>query len=108
LGVETPDRLIDIRNLGLDKIEPSQTGVRIGAGVTNSALAYDKYIQAHYPGLSKAILAGASPQLRNAATTGGNLLQRTRCYYFRDTGTACNKRDPGSGCPAIDGVNRIH
>src|SRR5690606_13139147 len=83
-------------------------GLRIGALVSNTALAYDARVMEGYPLLSSAILAGASPQLRNAATTGGNLLQRTRCYYFYDPSTACNKREPGSGCSAIGGVNRIH
>jgi xanthine dehydrogenase YagS FAD-binding subunit len=108
LGVEQPDRLIDVRRLGLDRIEDLPGGLRIGAGVTNTALAYDARVRRHYPALSEAILAGASPQLRNAATTGGNLLQRTRCYYFRDTASPCNKREPGSGCSALDGINRIH
>lgn len=76
--------------------------------VRNSDLAHDATIQQEYPVLSQALLSGASPQLRNMATTGGNLLQRTRCYYFRDTAYACNKRDPGSGCAALDGYNRIH
>jgi xanthine dehydrogenase YagS FAD-binding subunit len=109
-NVERPGRLVDITRLpGLDTIEPTQAGgLRIGALVTNSAVAYDDRITAQYPLLASAILAGASPQLRNAATTAGNLLQRTRCYYFYDSGTACNKRQPGSGCPAIGGINRIH
>ncbi len=109
-NVERPARLIDITRLpGLDAIEATPDGgLRIGALVTNSTVAYDDRVTARYPLLASAILAGASPQLRNAATTGGNLLQRTRCYYFYDSGTACNKRQPGSGCPAIGGVNRIH
>jgi xanthine dehydrogenase YagS FAD-binding subunit len=82
--------------------------MRIGAMVRNSDLAHDASIQKQYPVLSEALLSGASPQLRNMATTGGNLLQRTRCYYFRDTSYPCNKRNPGSGCSAIDGYNRIH
>ena len=82
--------------------------MRIGALVPNSDLAYHPLIEQRYPLLSSAILAGASAQLRNMASTGGNLLQRTRCYYFYDTATPCNKREPGSGCSAIDGVNRIH
>jgi xanthine dehydrogenase YagS FAD-binding subunit len=108
--VERPERLIDITRIpGLDTIEETPSGgLRIGALVTNSEVAYDARIEARYPLLASAILAGATPQLRNAATTGGNLLQRTRCYYFYDTGTACNKREPGTGCPAITGVNRIH
>ncbi|MNI45351.1 4-hydroxybenzoyl-CoA reductase subunit beta [compost metagenome] len=80
----------------------------IGALVSNADLAWNAVIEQHYPLLSQAILAGASPQLRNMASTGGNLLQRTRCYYFYDTGTPCNKREPGSGCPARSGLNRIH
>lgn len=109
LGVEQPDRLIDIRKIGFDKIEPLPGGgLRIGAAVTNTNLAYDKRVRKQYPALSQAILAGASAQLRNMATTGGNLLQRTRCYYFRDGVSPCNKREPGSGCSAIHGVNRIH
>jgi xanthine dehydrogenase YagS FAD-binding subunit len=109
-NVERPVRLIDITRLpGLNAIEPTESGsLRIGALVTNGTVAYDDRVVARYPLLASAILAGASPQLRNAATTGGNLLQRTRCYYFYDSGTACNKREPGSGCPAIGGVNRIH
>ncbi len=108
-NVETPTRLVDIGRLPLGSIEETADGgLRIGALVSNSALAYDSRVEARYPMLSSAILAGATGQLRNAATTGGNLLQRTRCYYFYDTGTPCNKREPGSGCPAIGGVNRIH
>ena len=106
--VVRPSRLVDITRLPLGEIEDHAGGLRIGALVTNATLAYDARIQARYPLLSSAILAGASAQLRNAASTGGNLLQRTRCYYFYDTATACNKREPGSGCPAIGGINRIH
>ena len=107
--VARPTRLVDIGRLPLDRIEDMEGGgLRIGALVSNSAVAYDERVESRYPLLASAILAGASPQLRNAATTGGNLLQRTRCYYFYDAGTPCNKREPGSGCPAIDGVNRIH
>lgn len=109
LGVEKPNYLIDVRHIGLDQMEALPGGgLRIGAGVTNSKLAYDDRVRKQYPALSEAILSGASPQLRNAATTAGNLLQRTRCYYFRDTSSACNKRAPGSGCSAINGINRIH
>ncbi|GGH10442.1 oxidoreductase [Alsobacter metallidurans] len=108
-AVEKPTRLVDITHLPLATIEDAPGGgVRIGALVTNAALAYDDRIARDYPLLSSALLAGASPQLRNAATTGGNLLQRTRCYYFYDPATPCNKREPGSGCSAIGGLNRIH
>jgi xanthine dehydrogenase YagS FAD-binding subunit len=109
LDVETPSRLVDINHLPLDAIEVAADGsIRVGAMVRNSTLAYDRRIVAGYPALSQAILSGASAQLRNMATTGGNLLQRTRCYYFRDTVYPCNKREPGSGCAALDGYNRIH
>ena len=108
-NVEHPARLIDITRLALNTIEATADGgLRLGALVTNTAVAYDDRIVRRYPLLSQAILAGASPQLRNVATTGGNLLQRTRCYYFYDVATPCNKRQPGSGCSAIDGYNRIH
>lgn len=107
--VERPSRLIDITRLPLDKVEETpEGGVRIGALVPNSDLAYHPLIEQRYPMFASAILAGASQQLRNMASTGGNLLQRTRCYYFYDTATACNKRNPGSGCSAINGLNRIH
>ena len=103
LNVETPDKLVDITGLPLDKIETtSDGGLCIGAMVRNSDLASHPYVQSHYPVLSQAILSGASAQLRNKATTGGNLLQKTRCVYYRDTAFACNKREPGSGCAAID------
>ena len=109
LNVERPTTVIDINSLPLDKIEPtSEGGLKIGAMVRNSDLAHDPAVQQHYTVLSQALLSGASPQLRNMATTGGNLLQRTRCYYFRDTAYPCNKREPGSGCSAIDGFHRIH
>ncbi|HEY1460380.1 MAG TPA: xanthine dehydrogenase family protein subunit M [Casimicrobiaceae bacterium] len=108
-GVEEPSRLVDVTRLPLTGIEPlAGGGLRIGALVRNSDLAEDPRIVQAYPVLSQALLNGASPQLRNMATTGGNLLQRTRCYYFYDTAFACNKRSPGSGCPAITGQNRIH
>lgn len=107
--VEHPSSLIDISRLPLNKVEEiAGGGVRIGALVSNSDLAWHPLIEQNYPLLSSAILAGASPQLRNMASTGGNLLQRTRCYYFYDTATPCNKRDPGSGCSAIQGLNRMH
>lgn len=108
-GVTRATRLIDVNHLPFKSIEATKDGgLKIGALVTNSELAYDSRVETKYPLLSAAILAGASPQLRNMATTGGNLLQRTRCYYFYDTHTPCNKRSPGSGCSAITGINRIH
>ncbi|MEH2213175.1 FAD binding domain-containing protein [Nostoc sp.] len=109
-GVETPQQLIDINELPRSQIERLPNGgIRIGALARNSDVAYDENIQRQYPVLSEALLSGASPQLRNMATVGGNLLQRTRCYYFTDAGFAsCNKRIPGSGCAAIPGYNRIH
>ncbi|HLI59457.1 MAG TPA: xanthine dehydrogenase family protein subunit M [Solirubrobacteraceae bacterium] len=107
LGVARPDRLIDITGLGLDRIEHRPDGsARIGATVRNSALAADPGVRARFPALSQALLSGASGQLRNLATTAGNLLQRTRCVYFQDTTKPCNKRAPGSGCPAIEGAHR--
>ena len=107
--VERPARLIDITRLPLKTVEDTANGgLRIGALVPNSDLAYHPLIEERYPLLSSAILAGASQQLRNMASTGGNLLQRTRCLYFYDTATPCNKREPGSGCSAIDGINRIN
>ncbi len=108
LQIETPDRLVDITRLPLGEITArDEGGVSIGALVPNSDLAADPRIIADYEVLSRALLAGASGQLRNKATTGGNLLQRTRCYYFYDTAMPCNKREPGTGCAAIGGVNRI-
>jgi xanthine dehydrogenase YagS FAD-binding subunit len=107
--VEHPTRLIDISRLPLKSVEETaEGGLRIGALVPNSDLAYHPLIAQRYPILASAILAGASAQLRNMASTGGNLLQRTRCYYFYDTATPCNKREPGSGCSAIAGLNRMH
>jgi xanthine dehydrogenase YagS FAD-binding subunit len=107
--VERPSRLIDISRLPLNTVEDTADGgLRIGALVPNSDLAYHPLIAQRYPMLASAILAGASAQLRNMASTGGNLLQRTRCYYFYDTATPCNKREPGSGCSAIAGLNRMH
>jgi xanthine dehydrogenase YagS FAD-binding subunit len=107
--VERPARLIDITHLPLKSVEETADGgVRIGALVPNSDLAYHPVITSRYPLLSSAILAGASQQLRNMASTGGNLLQRTRCFYFYDVATPCNKREPGSGCAAIKGINRIN
>ena len=108
--VETPARLVDITHLPLTEIVPlPDGGLRIGALVRNADLANHRYVRERYPLLTRALVSGASPQLRNMATVGGNLLQRTRCYYFYDTAyTACNKRRPGSGCAARDGYNRIH
>jgi len=107
--VERPSRLIDISRLPLKSVEETaEGGLRIGALVPNSDLAYHPLITQRHPMLASAILAGASAQLRNMATTDGNLLQRTRCYYFYDTATPCNKREPGSGCSAIAGLNRMH
>jgi xanthine dehydrogenase YagS FAD-binding subunit len=109
LNVVLPATLVDINGLPLDKIETlSDGGIRVGAMVRNSDLAHHERVIRHFPVLSQAILAGASVQLRNMATTGGNLMQRTRCYYFRDTAYPCNKRQPGSGCAAMEGFNRIH
>jgi xanthine dehydrogenase YagS FAD-binding subunit len=107
LSVETPSRVLDINRLPLDTIEAMPDGgLKIGATVRNSDLARHATVQRDYAVLSQAILQGASAQLRNMATTAGNLLQRTRCVYFRDTAMACNKREPGTGCPAINGFNR--
>jgi xanthine dehydrogenase YagS FAD-binding subunit len=107
LNVERPEHVVDINRLPLDKIEQlPDGGLRIGATVRNSDLAQHPIVQRDYAVLSQALLAGASAQLRNMATTGGNLLQRTRCMYFRDTSTPCNKREPGTGCSAIDRANR--
>ncbi len=108
-GIERPDALIDITRLPLTAIEElPDGGLRIGALVRNSHLAGDALVRERYPVLSQAILLGASAQLRNMATTGGNLMQRTRCYYFYDAAARCNKRQPGTGCDAVDGFNRIH
>src|SRR5213080_2982435 len=107
LNVETPARVLDINRLPLDKIQPtSDGGLKIGATVRNSDLANHPTVRRDYPVLSQALLNGASAQLRNMATTAGNILQRTRCMYFRDTAMPCNKREPGTGCPAITGANR--
>src|SRR6266404_2464928 len=107
LNVETPAQLLDINRLPLDKIEATpEGGLKIGATARNSDLANHPTVQRDYAVLSQALLAGASAQLRNMATTAGNLLQRTRCMYFRYTAMPCNKREPGSGCPAITGSNR--
>ncbi len=107
LEIETPTHLVDVQDLGLDVIEPTgEGGLRIGALVTNTALAADQRVRRDYAVLARAILAGASGQLRNKATTAGNLLQRTRCPYFYDTAMPCNKRQPGAGCAAIGGASR--
>lgn len=108
LEIERPDALVDINRLELGGIERTEGGLRIGALVSNSACAADERIRRDYPVLARAILAGATFQLRNKATTGGNLCQRTRCYYFYNRDQPCNKREPGTGCGAIGGVNRIH
>src|SRR5262245_6613635 len=108
-NVARPSRLVDITRLPLNRIEElPDGGLRLGALVTNADTAYDERVERRYPLLSRAILSGASAQLRNMATNGGNLLQRTRCCYFYDTATPCNKRDPGAGCSAIGGRNRMH
>jgi len=109
IQVETPVHLVDVNRLGLERIEDTgEGGLRIGTLVRNSDLAADARVRERYPVLSRALLAGASAQLRNKATTGGNLLQRTRCYYFYDPSKPCNKRTPGSGCSAIGGFTRNH
>ncbi|HVR03936.1 MAG TPA: xanthine dehydrogenase family protein subunit M [Polyangia bacterium] len=108
LDVLEPAELVDVNALPLGKIEVAHDGLHVGALVRNSDLARHPDVVARYPLLSEALLAGASPQLRNMATVGGNLLQRTRCSYFRDPATPCNKRAPGAGCGALDGYNRMH
>lgn len=106
--VMQPDRVVDISRLPLTTIEKTATGLRIGALARNSDMAEHPLVKQHAPLLAEALLAGASPQLRNMATLGGNLMQRTRCYYFYDPSQPCNKRNPGSGCGALEGYNRIH
>jgi xanthine dehydrogenase YagS FAD-binding subunit len=109
LGVEKPAVLVDVRKLPLAQIEVlPEGGVRVGALARNSDVAQHEIIRLRYPLLSQALLAGASGQLRNMATVGGNIMQRTRCSYFRDTATACNKREPGTGCSALEGIHRSH
>ena len=109
LGLESPDLLVDVTRLLPATIEDLDGGgLRIGAGVRNADLAADMRVRTRYPGLAQALLSGASGQLRNVATTGGNLLQRTRCPYFRKSSLACNKREPGTGCSAREGYNRDH
>ncbi|MCR5889526.1 xanthine dehydrogenase family protein subunit M [Hymenobacter sp. J193] len=107
-GVMAPQKLVDINRLPLIKIEHENGGLRIGALALNSAVADDRQVRERQPLLAQAINAGASAQLRNMATTGGNMLQRTRCPYFYDTALPCNKREPGSGCGALEGINRMH
>jgi len=107
-GVMAPEKLVDINKLSLRKIEKENNSIRIGALALNSAVAEDKLIREKQPLLALALNAGASAQLRNMATVGGNMMQRTRCYYFYDTALPCNKREPGSGCGALEGFNRMH
>lgn len=107
-NIVRPSLLIDVTKLPLKEISVSEKGASLGALSTNADVAHHKTIEKYYPLLSESILAGASPQIRNMATTGGNLLQRTRCYYFYDTALPCNKREPGSGCGALTGINRMH
>ena len=106
LGITAPDLLVDIADLGLDTVTESERGLSIGAGVRNSDLAADLRVRREYPALSRALLSGASGQLRNMATVGGNLLQRTRCPYFQDRTLPCNKREHGTGCPARTGAHK--
>ena len=106
--IELPRHLVDVSRLGADIEVTESGGIKIGASVRNSAIAENALVRKRYPVLARAILAGASGQIRNMATTGGNILQRTRCYYFYDDAAACNKRSPGRGCDAIAGFNRIH
>jgi xanthine dehydrogenase YagS FAD-binding subunit len=109
LGVATPSTVVDVRRVtSRETAETEDGGLRVGAAVTNSELAADRRVRARYPVLAQALLAGATGQLRNAATTGGNPLQRTRCVYFQDVTTPCNKREPGSGCSAVGGYTRYH
>jgi xanthine dehydrogenase YagS FAD-binding subunit len=106
--IERPTQLVDVSRLKLTEIRPARGGVSIGALATNTETANNPLIRSNYPLLTQAIVAGASPQLRNMATNGGNLLQRTRCQYFYDISMPCNKREPGTGCGALEGLNRIH
>lgn len=106
--VLAPDTVVDVRHLGMSSIEVSDEAITVGANVTNSQLAWHPVVRDHYPLLSEAILSGATTQLRNMATVAGNILQRTRCPYFRDIHASCNRRQPGSGCDALEGFNRGH
>ena len=108
VDVLTPDTVVDVRHLGLSSIDVSDDAIAIGATVTNSQLAWHPVVRDRYPVLSEAILSGATTQIRNMATVAGNILQRTRCSYFRDGHASCNRRQPGSGCDAIEGFNRGH
>jgi xanthine dehydrogenase YagS FAD-binding subunit len=107
-GIERPSSLVDVTGLDRDITERDDGGLRIGAAATNTALAADRRVRTRYPMLTRAIVAGASAQIRNMATVGGNLLQRTRCLYFYDDAARCNKREPGAGCDALEGFNRMH
>ncbi|QCR21442.1 xanthine dehydrogenase family protein subunit M [Pontibacter sp. SGAir0037] len=107
-GVMAPEKLVDVNLLPYKKIEKKGNGIRIGALVSNKAVAEDKLVLEKFPLLSQALLAGASAQLRNMATVGGNIMQRTRCYYFYDTALPCNKREPGTGCGALEGIHDMH
>jgi xanthine dehydrogenase YagS FAD-binding subunit len=108
LNVMSPEKLVDINRLDLTGVEKKGSSIFVGALVKNSDLGHHPLVEENFPVLSEALLSGASVQLRNMATVGGNIMQRTRCYYFRDSATPCNKREPGSGCPAIKGFNRMH
>src|SRR4026207_1921689 len=108
VDVLTPDTVVDVRSLGLSSIDVSDGSITVGAAVTNSQLAWHPAVRDRFPVLSQAILSGATTQIRNMATVAGNMLQRTRCPYFRDVHASCNRRQPGSGCDAIDGFNRGH
>ncbi len=108
LGVAVPDRIVDVSRLPLDALERTETGLRVGANVRNSDLAADGVVRREFPVVARALLSGASGQIRNQATTAGNLLQRTRCVYFQDVTTPCNKREPGSGCSAVEGFGRYN
>ena len=108
VDVLTPDTVVDVRHLGLSTIDVSDDAITVGAAVTNSQLAWHPVVRDRFPVLSEAILSGATTQIRNMATVAGNLLQRTRCSYFRDVHASCNRRQPGSGCDALDGFNRSH